>query len=189
MMSVFPKAINPENLKQLQVIQYDNVIFVQAIVPALAAGGALTAELQISNIGDFLIQRLTCDFTTLISNGAGGNYDDGVDHLKIQLKDNSGTNVWDSQIPCHLWSMPGRVRFYNPGAPVTDPAGNVPVASDPLLYPGFPFHYIARATNTLQLEARNDSDVSNTFRFAAWGIRLKGGAVQGAGELREAMSN
>jgi hypothetical protein len=172
---VLEQVLDASRMKDLQQIQYDNCLYIRGVVPSLANGGRLSDQINIGALGDFRIERFTLDYTTLIYDAQDTYKDDGVDHMAIKLTDgNTGYQLFENLIPLHLWAMPGRTRFYDSAvAFITDPLGAAPPASEPLLYPGFPFQFLLAANNILEIEASNDSDQENVFRLALWGERIK----------------
>lgn len=173
-MNVLKQPLNSGAMKDLQIRQYQNALFIEGIVPEVAAGGSLTSTIAVSNLGDFLIQRITGNYTTLILENQSA-VDDGVNHLTLQLRDGgNGLELFDSFIPLDLFLTPGRRRFMG----VTTGAGAIAIEdAHELHFPGFPFEYIFSANTEIVFALRNDSTYANKFQIALWGVRIKSNAA------------
>lgn len=174
-MNILKQPLDASAMKDLQIKQYSNALFIEGTVPAVTAGGSLTATIAISNLGDFLIQRMTGNYTTLIDDGAGAANDDGTNHLTLQIRDGgNGLELFDDFIPLDLFMTPGRRRLMG----VTTGAGAVAIEpAHQLHFPGFPFEYIFSANTEIVFALRNDATWLNRFQIALWGVRIKSAAA------------
>lgn len=172
-MKPLSRYIDAKNVENLQINQYANVLRINGTVPAIDnQNGALTAVLNISSYGGFLMQSFTGKYSTLVSDGGqpAAAVDDGTNHLSVKIVDvTSAIDLFDDFVPLDLFLSPGRVR--TPGVYV-DAAGGVPNPSNQLFWP-MPFEYYFSSNAEINLEFRNNSDWSNTFDISFWGIRLK----------------
>lgn len=169
-MNVLTNKINANAVKDLQITQHFNAIYIEGSVPALAAGGMLTATTKITSYGDFLCYRMTGKYSTLVA----GPADDGTCHLKMTIRDGTGgVDIFEDFIPLDLFCSPGRVRTMGV---LADAAGGVPNPTQQLFYP-MPLEYIFRANNDLTLQVKNDATYANNFSIAFWGVRLKSPAA------------
>jgi len=171
-MNVLKQPLDSGSMKDLQIRQYTNGLFIEGSVPIVANGGSLTATISISNLGDFLCQRFTGNFTTLIEAAVPGSaVDDGTNHLTLQIRDGgNGLELFDDFIPLDLFLTPGRRRFMG----VTTGAGAVTIEpGHELHFPGMPFEYLFSANSEIVFAIRNDANWINKFQIALWGIRIK----------------
>lgn len=176
-MNILKQPLDAGAMKDLQIKQYSNALFIEGSVPAVTAGGSLTSTIAISNLGDFLCQRITGNYTTLIEEAAAP-VDDGTNHLSLQIRDGgNGLELFDDFIPLDLFMTPGRRRLMG----VTTGAGAVAIEdAHELHFPGFPFEYIFSANTEIVFAFRNDSTYLNKFQIALWGVRIKiAAAVRG----------
>lgn len=164
------KALDAGKIKDLQMRQHFSAIIIQGTVPAVAAGGALTAKFNLASYGDFLCSDITGMYSSLVDSGAGAAVDDGTNHLSARLSDGQGgIQLFDDYIPLNLFLTPGRQRTMGV---LLDAAGGVPPASLPLFFPKQLVHLFP-ANNDIVLDVRNDSDWPNKFKIAFWGTRIK----------------
>lgn len=175
-MNVLKQTLDSGAMKDIQIRQYANALYVEGSVPKAADGGSLTATISISNLGDFLCQRFTGNYTSLIAAAGGATAeDDGVNHLSCQIRDGGNSlELFDDFIPLDLFLTPGRRRF----AGVTTGAGAIAVEpAHELHFPGIAFEYLFSANSEIVFAFRNDSDWINKFQIALWGIRMKASAA------------
>jgi hypothetical protein len=169
-MSSVLQAIDTGKIKDLQSRQHFDAIVLRGEVPAVAAGGSLTAKFNLASYGDFLSQDVTGSYSTLVDDGAGAAVDDGVCHLAGRLYDGQGgTPLFSDMVPLNLWLTPGRRRTTGV---LLDAAGGVPNIGSVLFFPKNLVHLFP-ASNDIVLEVRNDSDWKNSFEIVFWGIRVK----------------
>lgn len=171
MIRVFSK-IQAQTLFASQKTQYTEVLRLSGTV---AANAGQLSRVAVSNLGHFLVTKITGSFTTL-TDVAATILDDGVDHLRAQLIDGAGQRkLFNDFIPLSLFLSPGRRRD-NAAANAFAPAGLVPEspAGNSLFYP-VEFEYLFSANSEILLDLRNDSPAANRFDIAFHGIRILSG--------------
>jgi len=147
-----------QQLMEMHKWKYTFYNFSSGIVPA---NGGDFFNIIISDDAHFRNLWWTGSFTT-ISN-AGVPADDDVNHLSIRLQDTGRSlPLFGNFIPLNLFMSPGRRR-------AVGIAGN---PSNQLFYP-IPFPYTFKATSTVEIEARNNSDVDNTFEWLFIGEKYR----------------
>lgn len=166
------RKIDPNFLRDLQRLQYPKIRYIEDTCPALAAGGSSIKTVNIGAEGDFLLERITAEYTTLVQ-PAASPVDDGANHLRVQLKDTTnGVLLFDNFIPISLFAAPGRTRTMGVDVDSTG-AGVKPGSSEALHIPGFPFEYLFKANSEISIESRNDSTYANSYRIGFVGTQLK----------------
>ena len=182
-MKVLQSRINANAVKDLQIVQHQNVIYVEGQVPSVTNGGMLTVSTKITSYGDFLCNRITGKYNTLT--GADSCWpdalpwtatDDGTCHLRMTLRDGTGgVDIFEDYIPLDLFFSPGRVR--EQGILVDTAGAGIPPNPSQQLFYAMPLEYVFRANNDLTIQLKNDSTCRNRFSLAFWGIRLKSAAA------------
>lgn len=174
--------LNLNQLLDLQQKQYQKCIVINGVVGATSAVPTLTATKLVTSEGPFLLQRITSQYSTLVTNGAGGAWDDGTCHLRALIRDNSnGIMLFDDYVSMSLFSTPGRQRTIGVGLQVggvfsADRADNMHIS-------GFPFEYIFKGNSEITVDLKNDSTYPNTFELAFWGIKIRNPETNSNGPL------
>lgn len=164
------KVLDFPKLAEIQTRQTYNAVYIEGIVPAVADGGSAIATINISNRGPLRTERVTGEFSRLVSDGGNpaAAVDDGANHLKCKItSQSSGNNLFEEFIPLSSFLTPGGQR--TPGV-LLDADGGTPDPSQQLFFP-MPLGYTWQPNDVITLEFTNDSDWPNTFKIAFFGIR------------------
>ncbi|MDD5061209.1 MAG: hypothetical protein PHS93_08490 [Candidatus Omnitrophica bacterium] len=162
-MGPFNAVLNSESLFNLQSHQRQEFILLTDQVPANAAQ---TGQAFVSADGDFLCQRITGSFETLVLGAGPAIIDDGVNRLSGQLIDGSGGRaLFNQRIPLDIFLSPGRRKSALSTTVLVDPPGNT------LFYPT-DFQYIFRANNLILFDVFNASDTPQTYEICFHGVRI-----------------
>lgn len=152
----------PDVIMKLQTRQYNDKMVLSGEIEA-GQSNIITAD--VSNLGHFYVTYFTGDFSTLALN-EGVIVDDGVSHLRGQLRDGSNSkNLFSDFTPLNLIMSPGRVKNVNSVNVLIDPPSNN------LFYP-FPFFYMFTVNSKVILEVKNDSDTKNYVNLILHGVRV-----------------
>jgi len=152
----------PDQIMKLQTRQYNDKLVLSGSVPA-GQSNIITAD--VSNLGHFYTTYLTGDFSTLILS-SGDIVDDGVSHMRGQLRDGSNSkNLFSDYVPLNLVMSPGRSKNTNSINVLTDKESNN------LFYP-YPFFYMFTVNSKVILEVKNDSDTVNYVNLILHGVRV-----------------
>lgn len=161
-MNPLQTSYKPDLIMKLQTRQYNDKIVLSGEIEA-GQSNIITAD--VSNLGHFYTTYFTGDFSTLILD-QGAIVDDGVSHLRGQLRDGSNSkNLFSDYVPLNLIMSPGRAKNANSTNVLTD------VASNNLFYP-FPFFYMFTVNSKIILEAKNDSNTKNYVNLILHGVRV-----------------
>ena len=161
-MNPLQTSYKPDLIMKLQTRQYNDKIVLSGEVEA-GQSNIITAD--VSNLGHFYVTYFTGDFSTLLESEAV-IVDDGVSHLRGQLRDGSNSkNLFSDYVPLNLIMSPGRAKNANSVNVLTD------TPSNNLFYP-FPFFYMFTVNSKIILEVKNDSNTKNYVNLILHGVRV-----------------
>lgn len=183
MIRALASRISSGKLFEIQKNQYSDVLVLEDTV---LAQSSKIGRVAVSNLGHFLNKFITGSFDTLYSVNDNAQpvvahtIDNGVCFLRGQLFDQAGNRrLFSDFIPLDLWLTPGR-RKSNTAENVQSACAGTwnptpqPAKADgtyPLFYP-VEFEYLFGANSEIQLEVKNDSNVSLSYSIAFHGIRI-----------------
>lgn len=148
----------------LQACQYRETLLIRNTV---SANSESLSKVSISNLGHFMLERITGRFDTLHLDG-GNIVDDGVNRLVGKLVDGSNQRqLFGDYVPLDLILSPGRSRSALATNNLTSAA-----PSNNLFFP-FDFRYMFAMNSEIQLYVKNSSDVDQSFAIALVGWRVR----------------
>lgn len=155
------KKIEVQNVFMLQQSQYSEKLLLTDEVPA---GSMRMGKVSITNLGHFLVTRITGTYETLGFND--GIVDDGVCHLRGKMVDQSSNRpLTNDYIPLDLFLTPGRVKTSKSGGVMTD------TPSNGIFWPD-DFVYLFAKNSDVSFEVKNDGATSMRYNLCFHGIRI-----------------
>lgn len=162
-----PMNVNPVSLSKtfaLQAVQYRETLLIRNTVPANSES---LSKVSISNLGHFMLERITGKFDTVHLVGAD-IVDDGVNRLTGKLVDGSNQRqLFGDYVPLDLILSPGRSRTALATNNLTTAS-----ASNSLFFP-FDFRYMFAMNSEIQLYVKNSSTADQSFSIALIGWRVR----------------
>lgn len=152
--------LSQDKLKEGKKGQHREGILLQGTI---AAGGQDSAKVEVGTIGAILTLRMAGYFTTLDLVG-GSIVDDGICHLRGQLRDTDGNlNLYNDYVPLCLILSPGRTKSNlavnyltaGGGADRADPAA--------FLYEPQEFTHPFTINSYILIDVKNDAATPNSF--------------------------
>jgi hypothetical protein len=170
MARVLNGIINSAAILDIQKVQYSEKLVMSGTVPAASEQ---SFSIAISNLGNFICQKITGSYTSLVLDAAA-IVDDGVCHMRGQLNDGAQqTMLFNDFIPFDLFASPGRRKSNLSTTVLTD------AVAGQYLNP-FEFEYCFRMNGSILMKVKNDSDTANSFSLCFSGIRtLNSANMQG----------
>lgn len=167
------KEIEAKKLFDLQRVQYQERLLLKGIINPQTTQ---QFKVSIGNLGHFLCQEITGNFTTLAIKTAPSTLQDtGIVYTRGKLQDATGQrDLFNDYIPFDLFLSPGRTRA-NPlllPAPYTLALSDIGAPSNSLFYPT-KFEYLFYSNSEIILDVKNDSDAPNFLNVSFHGIRVK----------------
>ena len=163
MINPLTMSLSPKEILKRQKMQYSDKLLLTGTIPA---GESNLVTTSVTNLGHFYNVFFTGNFETLSMDGAS-IIDDGISHLRCQLRDGSNQKLlFSDYIPMDLLFSPGRVRSQNSTSLATD------APSNNLFYP-FTFFHMFTVNSDVWLDVKNDSDADIKFNLVLNGIRVK----------------
>jgi hypothetical protein len=173
-MKMLDKIFDPAVLFANQNIQYEEKI---PLNDTVTAGAEKLCKANISHIGHFFCAYITGTYETLYSTGAPAQtVDDGICHLSGKLVDGAGQRqMFLDFVSFDLFLTPGRRRSVTATNNLLDVAlfANRADPAPQLFYP-ISFEYLFTANSDIQMNVKNDSNVSLSFSLCFHGWRRKG---------------
>jgi hypothetical protein len=160
-MNVLLNRINAKEMFNIQRMQNQECIYMADSIPA---NSQKLQSLNISTLGHFFCQHITCTFTTVALLG-GVPTDTGIDYLSGKLIDGATSRaLFNDYVPFSLWCVPGRRKSI----------AGVGAGSDSFqMQIVFPFEYLFTINGDIVLDVKNVSDQANNYSIAFWGVRVK----------------
>jgi len=170
-MELFDKVIEAGKIFEMQRMQYQERLLLKGLV-----NPQTTQQLKVSigNLGHFLCQEITGNFTTVAVKAGTVLQDTGIVYTYGKLQDATGQrDLFNDYIPLDLILSPGRTRAnmslfpgYSIGfADIGGPSNN-------LFYPT-KFQYLFYSNSEIILDVKNVSDAPNFINLAFHGVRVR----------------
>ena len=169
-MNVLRTRFSRDKLKAIKGDQHREGILLRGTI---AAGGSDSVKVSVGTVGAIVTMRMAGHFTTLDLVG-GACVDDGICHLRGQLKDTDGNlELFNDFVPLNLILSPGRIKSKlavnyltaGGGADAAAPGGN--------LYEMQEFTHPFTVNSYIKIDLKNDAAYLNSFEMYFDCIRVE----------------
>lgn len=159
-MNILLTRLSQSKLRTAKQGQHREGILLQGTI---AAGGQDSAKVEVGTVGAIVTLRMSGYFTTLDLVG-GVIVDDGVCHLRGQLRDTDGNlNLYNDYVPLVLLLSPGRQKSKLAVNYLTAAGGADRADSSGNLYEGQEFTHPFTINSYILIDMKNDAATPNSF--------------------------
>jgi len=160
-MKLSTKKTDPRKIFNVQDSQYKQKLILTDTVPA---NSTRLGKVSISNLGHFLVEKITGTFETLYLSGT--IQDDGICHLRGKLSDETTNRaLFNDYIPFNLFVTPGRIKTVTSAAFLTD-------ANPEALFWPDNFEYLFPDNGDISMDVKNDSNTPIKYNLCFHGWRF-----------------